>query len=54
MSFVNAWIAFREADHNELNNLRGADQSGTVKVVRDFVNGQLDPAVPDLRSSRRS
>ena len=45
MSFVNVWIAFREADHNELNNLRGADQSGTVKVVRDFVNGQLDPAV---------
>lgn len=45
MSFVNVWIAFREADHNELNNMRGADQSGLTKVVRDFVNGQLDPAV---------
>ena len=45
MSFVNVWIAFREADHNGLNNMRGAEQAGITKVVRDFVNNQLDPAV---------
>lgn len=54
MNFVNVWIAFRATDHNEMNNLRGQEQSGASDLVMNFINGQLDPAVvQNLYAKRR-
>ena len=41
--FVNVWIGIPETDHNELNNRRGTENN--IGPAKQFVNGQLDPAV---------
>jgi hypothetical protein len=43
--FVNVWLGIPEADHNELNNDRGQEQSALSDIARRFSRSQLDPDV---------
>lgn len=52
MSYVNVWLGIPEDDHNELNNRRGTDDN--VGPARQFVSGQLDPAVVQNMYARRT
>lgn len=52
MSYVNVWLGIPEADHNELNNRRGTEDN--LGPAKQFVNGQLDPAVVQNLYARRT